>query len=45
MELLFLGLNGSGKSTFTYILSKETDWFEMDVEGYYFPDKEKPALQ
>ncbi|MBP1616131.1 MAG: hypothetical protein H6Q13_3579 [Bacteroidetes bacterium] len=33
------GLNGSGKSTLTHALSKQTGYFEMDVEDYYFPQQ------
>ena len=33
------GLNGSGKSTLTHALAKQTDYFEMDVEDYYFPEQ------
>ena len=32
------GLNGSGKSTLAHALVKQTGYFEMDVEDYYFPE-------
>lgn len=35
------GLNGSGKSTLTHSLAKETGYFEMDVEDYYFPEQRR----
>ncbi|MBE5979871.1 MAG: hypothetical protein E7249_12120 [Paenibacillaceae bacterium] len=35
--IAIFGLNGSGKSTLTHALSKQTGYFEMDVEDYYFP--------
>jgi len=37
--IAILGLNGSGKSTLTHALSKQTGYFEMDVEDYYFPQQ------
>lgn len=46
--IAFLGLNGSGKSTLTHALSKQTGYFEMDVEDYYFPqqrDSRRLALE
>lgn len=33
------GLNGSGKSTLAHALAKQTGYFEMDVEDYYFPEQ------
>ncbi len=33
------GLNGGGKSTLTHALAKQTGYFEMDVEDYYFPQQ------
>lgn len=35
------GLNGSGKSTLAHALAKQTGYFEMDVEDYYFPEQRK----
>ena len=34
-----LGLNGSGKSALAHALAKQTGYFEMDVEDYYFPEQ------
>lgn len=34
-------LNGSGKSTLAHTLAKQTGYFEMDVEDYYFPEQRK----
>ena len=33
------GLKGSGKSTLAHALAKQTGYFEMDVEDYYFPEQ------
>lgn len=35
--IAILGLNGGGKSTLAHALAKQTGYFEMDVEDYYFP--------
>lgn len=35
------GLNGSGESTLAHALAKQTGYFEMDVEDYYFPKQRK----
>ena len=35
------GPNGSGKSTLVHALEKRIDYFEMDVEDYYFPEQRK----
>lgn len=35
------GLNGSGKSTIAHTLAKRIDYFEIDVEDYYFPEQRK----
>ncbi|MFW6678452.1 AAA family ATPase [Lacrimispora sp. AGF001] len=46
--IAIFGLNGSGKSTLTHALSKQTGYFEMDVEDYYFPqqrDSRRLALE
>ena len=37
--IAIFGLNGGGKSTLTHALAKEIDYFEMDVEDYYFPEQ------
>lgn len=46
--IAILGLNGSGKSTLAHALAKLIDYFEIDVEDYYFPeqrDGRKQALE
>ena len=35
------GPNGSGKSTLAHALAKRINYFEMDVEDYYFPEQRK----
>lgn len=37
--IAIIGLNGGGKSTLAHALAKQTDYFEMDVEDYYFPEQ------
>lgn len=37
--IAIFGLNGGGKSTLAHALAKHTDYFEMDVEDYYFPEQ------
>ena len=37
--ILIFGQNGAGKSTLAHALARETGWFEMDVEDYYFPSQ------
>lgn len=37
--IAILGLNGGGKSTLAHALSKQTGYFEMDMEDYYFPEQ------
>lgn len=39
--LAIFGLNGVGKSTLAYALAKETGYFLMDAEDYYFPDQKE----
>lgn len=39
--IVIFGLNGGGKSTLTHALAKRIDYFEMDVEDYYFPEQKK----
>ncbi len=39
--IAIFGLNGGGKSTLTHALAKQIDYFEMDVEDYYFPEQRK----
>lgn len=33
------GLNGGGKSTLAHALAKQTGYYEMDAEDYYFPEQ------
>ena len=35
--IAIFGLNGGGKSTLAHVLAKRLEYFEMDVEDYYFP--------
>ncbi len=42
--IAIVGLNGAGKSTLAHALAKESDYFEMDVEDYYYPGQ-KAARQ
>ena len=44
-RIAFLGLNGAGKSTLTHALARETGYFEMDVEDYYFPEQRQSRRQ
>ena len=37
--IAIVGLNGSGKSTLGHALAKELDYYEIDVEDYYFPEQ------
>lgn len=37
--IAIFGLNGGEKSTLTHALAKQTGYFEMDVEDYYFPEQ------
>lgn len=37
--IAIFGLNGGGKSTLAHALAKRIDYFEMDVEDYYFPEQ------
>lgn len=39
--IAIFGLNGGGKSTLVHALAKQTGYFEMDVEDYYFPEQKK----
>lgn len=41
MGIAIFGLNGAGKSTLTHALAKELDYYEMDVEDYYFPEQKE----
>ena len=44
-RIAFLGLNGAGKSTLAHALARETGYFEMDVEDYYFPEQRQSRRQ
>ena len=37
--IAIFGLNGAGKSTLGHALAKESGYFEMDMEDYYFPEQ------
>ncbi len=37
--IAIMGLNGCGKSTLTHALGKKLNFYEMDVEDYYFPEQ------
>lgn len=37
--IAIMGLNGCGKSTLAHAISKKLDFYEMDVEDYYFPEQ------
>ena len=37
--IAIMGLNGCGKSTLAHILGKKLDFYEIDVEDYYFPEQ------
>ena len=37
--IAIMGLNGCGKSTLAHALSKKLDFYEIDVEDYYFPEQ------
>lgn len=37
--IAIFGLNGGGKSTLAHALAKQIDYFEMDMEDYYFPEQ------
>ena len=39
--IAILGLNGCGKSTLAHALAKKLNFYEMDVEDYYFPEQEE----
>ncbi|MDO4741319.1 MAG: hypothetical protein Q4A66_11675 [Eubacteriales bacterium] len=43
--IAFFGLNGAGKSTLAHALAKETGFFEMDAEDYYFPEQRASRAQ
>ena len=37
--IAIVGLNGSGKSTLAHKLAKKINYYEIDVEDYYFPEQ------
>ena len=39
--IAIVGLNGSGKSTLGHALAKELNYYEIDVEDYYFPGQKE----
>ena len=45
MGIAIFGLNGAGKSTLTHALAKELNFYEMDVEDYYFPEQRNSRKQ
>lgn len=42
--IAILGLNGAGKSTLAHSLAKVIDYFEIDVEDYYFPGQKSSRI-
>lgn len=44
-RVAILGLNGSGKSTLAHALAKQTGYYELDVEDYYFPEQRESRRQ
>jgi len=45
MGIAIFGLNGAGKSTLTHAVAKETGYYEIDVEDYYFPEQRESRKQ
>ena len=39
--IAIVGLNGSGKSKLGHALAKELNYYEIDVEDYYFPEQKE----
>lgn len=39
--IAIMGLNGCGKSTLAHAIAKRLDFYEMDVEDYYFPEQKR----
>lgn len=37
--IAIMGLNGCGKSTLAHAIGKKLNFYEMDVEDYYFPEQ------
>ncbi len=42
--IAIFGPNGSGKSTLAHALSRQLNYFEMDVEDYYFPEQKASRI-
>ncbi len=42
--IAIVGLNGSGRSTLGHALAKELNYYEIDVEDYYFPEQRSPDV-
>ena len=42
--IAIMGLNGCGKSTLAHTIAKRLDFYEMDVEDYYFPEQSLEAI-
>lgn len=45
MGIAIFGLNGAGKSTLTHALAKKLNFYEIDVEDYYFPEQRESRRQ
>ena len=45
MGIAIFGLNGAGKSTLAHALAKKLNFYEMDVEDYYFPEQRESRKQ
>ena len=45
MGIAIFGLNGAGKSTLTHALAKKLNYYEIDVEDYYFPEQRESRRQ
>ncbi len=43
--IALLGLNGSGKSTLAHAISQQLNFYEMDIEDYYFPEQKESRLK
>ena len=39
--IALLGLNGSGKPTLAHAISQQLNFYEMDLEDYYFPEQKE----
>lgn len=45
MGFAIFGLNGAGKSTLAHALAKKLNFYEIDVEDYYFPEQRESRRQ